>query len=390
MYRTYSIAFLVLAGVVGCSDSQPPTGQTVENVSQEVSAPSSDGPTQIVIIGTEHFITDMPHGYTPGHLRALLAKIKPDVVLTEEAMNVRGGASTAPYECANVTLPWAADNNVKTIPVGWYFPSYQARVRQMVQQLAANGQGEQLELIERRFQQESAAMSTSCESINGSAYNQLLRDYHTKLHQLAGTDTPWETWNAKVVDNIRNACAEHRGKKVAIVFGAAHSYYFADQLANSTDIKVIPTDNYFPLTLEQVAKHTLPLDYLKAMRPLNLPSVSGVQLANAIKVLDAVKGVPSLAGDYNLFYGKYLMHRGDIPGAMAAFDTVISTSGDAISKFDGKNRLADGARISAAQALSKAGDTGNARQRLFGILNDQASNADVKQYAQQLLASIPQ
>ncbi len=390
MYRTYSIAFLALVSILGCSDSSMSPVTSVDSASDDMESRSANGMTEVVIIGTDHFITDMPHGYTPGHLRSLLAKFKPDIVLTEEAMNVRGGASTAPYECANVTLPWAQENNVMTIPVGWYSPSYPAKVQQMVQQFSARGLGEQYELVERRFQQESAAMSTSCESMNGDSYNQLWRDYHARLHQLAGTNTPWETWNAKVVENIRKACDQHRGKKIAIVFGAAHTYFFADQLANAADISVIPTSKYLPITPEQLSQNTQPMDYLKAMRPLNLPTVSGPQLANAIKVLDSVKGVPSLAGDYNLFYGKYLMHSGDLRGAIAAFDAVVSSSGNAISKFDGKNRLADGARISAALALNKAGQNGNARERLFGILNDQASNSDVKQYAQQLLASIPQ
>ena len=370
MYRTYSIAFLMLIGVLGCSGSDT----TVASIASPSEHRPADGPTEVVIVGTQHLITDMPAGFTPGHLRALLANIEPDIILTEEAMNVRGGASTAPYECANVTLPWAAEHQVEVIPVGWYSPGYAKLVDQMVQRFAASGNSERYELIERRFQQESGAMVTSCETMNGKAYNKLWRDYHDRLHQLAGSDTPWEQWNAKVVDNIRKACQTHPGKRIAVVFGGAHTYYFADQLAADSQLKVIPTDRYLPITSEQLAENTTPLDYVKAMRPLNLAAISHVQLDHVGRQLDHVKGVPSLAGDYNLFYGKYLMHAGKLNEAVSAFDAVISAAGESISKFDETNRLIDGARFGAVIALSQAGQNEYARQRLQAILGDQASN----------------
>jgi hypothetical protein len=47
----------------------------------------------------------MRDGYAPGHLRALLDKIAPDVVLVEAAHNVPDPWQTAPYELAQVTRP---------------------------------------------------------------------------------------------------------------------------------------------------------------------------------------------------------------------------------------------------------------------------------------------
>lgn len=144
MYRTNTISLLILISLAGCSESDTASNTTVESV---------DESTEVVIVGTYHFITDMPEGFTPGHQRSLLAEIKPDIILTEEAMNVRGGASTAPYECASVTRPRAAEHRVKVIPVGRSSPGAAKLVDQMIQRFAVSGNSERYELIERRFQQ---------------------------------------------------------------------------------------------------------------------------------------------------------------------------------------------------------------------------------------------
>jgi hypothetical protein len=46
-------------------------------------------PVEVVVVATEHFITDMPEGYTPAHLRALLTKIQPDLLLVEAPANAQ-------------------------------------------------------------------------------------------------------------------------------------------------------------------------------------------------------------------------------------------------------------------------------------------------------------
>lgn len=85
--------------------------------------------------------------------------------------------------------------------------------------------------------------------------------------------------------------------------------------------------------------------------------LSRTQLDHVGRLLNHVKGVPSLAGDYNLFYAKYQMHAGNLNEAVSAFDAMTSTAGESISTFDGKNRLIDGPRFGAVIALSQTGKT---------------------------------
>ena len=376
MYRRLVPALLLMFVASGC-------GGAADNTAE-----SPSGKTEVVIVGTDHLITDMQNGYTPGHLRAMLAKIKPDIIAIEAATNVDNPMETAPYECIHVTRPWANQNKVPVVAVGLLEPEYQQQVSAMLQEFKNKGKEAQYTAVEQRLQQDGAIVGADCESMNGTRYQKIWRDYHTQIHQLHGGATPWESWNAKVVHKIRKLCQDNPGKRIAVVFGATHSYFLNDYLSDGDDISVVSTNAFLPISAAELKEHTDRLDYLKAMRPLNLSTVTPQQLRRAEALLDNIKGVPSLESDYALFHGKMLMHSGDVTSALKSFDRLASSAGDAISKFDGRSRIADGARLSAVLTLTKAGRNAEARNRLSSILADASSQQDVKQYAQELLSSL--
>ena len=68
-------------------------------------APGS-GQTEVVVVATQHFITDMPEDCTPGHVRALLEKISPEILAVEAPTNVPDPWAFAPFDLSNVTRPW--------------------------------------------------------------------------------------------------------------------------------------------------------------------------------------------------------------------------------------------------------------------------------------------
>src|SRR6516164_11465736 len=75
-------------------------------------------PTEVVFVGTQHFISDMPPGYTPAHLRVLLEKINPAAVAVEAPTNVKNPWDFAPLELQWVTKPWADQRKIPLVPVG--------------------------------------------------------------------------------------------------------------------------------------------------------------------------------------------------------------------------------------------------------------------------------
>lgn len=376
MYRRLVPAVLLMSLAAGCGGSS------------EQSTTSSSDKTEVVIVGTQHLITDMPDGFTPGHLRALLNKIQPDIIAIEAATNVDNPMDTAPYECNHVTRPWAKENSVPIVAVGLLEPDYQQQVSAMQESLKSKGLEAAYKTAARKLQQNGVSIGSSCEAMNSAEYQNIWRDYHNQIHQLNGVATPWEAWNAKVVHKIRKLCKDNPGKRIAVVFGATHSYFMNDYLANHDGISVVATEKFLPIAPTDLKEHTDRLDYLKAMRPLNLAAVTPDQLTHARNLLDSFKGVPSLATDYRLFEGKLMMHDGDLKGAIMTLDRLAASVGNTISKFDGRSRIADSARLSSVLALTKAGRKNEARQRLNSILADKSSQKDVKQYAQQLLASL--
>lgn len=375
MPRFSLLAALSLIVCSGCGDAE---------VAQTVPARK----TEVVVIGTQPFITDMPSGYTPGHLRALLEKVKPDLIAVEAATNVKSPLSTAPYDCRHVTIPWARENDIPIVAVGIMENDYGRQVSDMQHGLRAEGRDAALKIIDDQLQRQLTQIGGSMTAINSADWQQSWRRYHQQLHRLVGADTPWETWNSRVFRKIQRLCEDNPGKRIAVVFGAAHTYYFQDQLAGSDGIEVRPVAEMLPLTETAVDRHTAQVDYLKALRPLNMVTVSPEALVHCERVMRHLEQVPGLQQDYTLFSGKLQMHSGDHLSAVATFDRLAESAGDTISQFDGHNRIADGARLGAIMALAKAGRNADAVSRLKTVLSDNSLQQDVRQFAQQMLRQL--
>lgn len=348
----------------------------------------SEGPTEVVVISTQHFVSDMPEGFTPGHLRALLEKIAPDTLAVEAPSNVKDPMSIAPYELQSVTHPWATQSGIEVVPCGWNEPQYQKQTGQMFQQFQTDGKADQFQRIERETQSAIAAKEMTCEFMNSEGWHQLMREYHASLHELAGEDTPWEKWNARILENIQQACRNHAGKRVAIVFGGAHSYYFLDQLANDPNVKLIPVEQFLPLTEQEVTAKTQPIDYLKAMRPLNLNVISKEQLAQVKPLLEKVNEVPEFAADYIMFHGRCLLHERKAKEALAEFQKLTKYPRDTLMKYDENSRIAEAAMVYSALAMKQMGNTKEAKQTLNDIANDDGITQSTRQWAQQLLTGM--
>ncbi|HXX94482.1 MAG TPA: hypothetical protein VEN81_12675 [Planctomycetota bacterium] len=339
--------------------------------------------TEVVVVGTQHFISDMPSGYTPAHLRVLLTKINPAALAVEAPSNVKNPWDFAPLELQWVTKPWADQRRLPLIPVGWNDQFYQLKVQNMMGAFQKAGKGEEYQKLENRFQVETAA-DIACENFNGEKSIDLWRQYHKALHELYGKDTPWETANSKIFDNLRNALREYRGKRVAIVFGAAHGYYLIDALSQEEGVKVLPCSSFFPLSAKEVADQTTPKDHLFALRLLNFGAVAPDKLDDLGKHLEVVKSAKEYAGDYELFRGKYLLQKGDFEGARAAFGIVVGLPDDLTSAFDGTSRLNEAGAIFMALALAREGKTADALAQVEGVLKKGAHSAPMKQWAEKL------
>ncbi len=344
--------------------------------------------TEVCLVATQHFVTDMPEGYTPGHLRALLKKLSPQLLAIEAPANVANPWDLAPLELAKVTKPWADKQAVAAIPIGCKDDSYQPQLSAMLAAFRLGGQYAAYTRVEEDFQMGLAAKPVTCAFMNSEKAQDLWRKYHAALHDISGNDTPWETWNAKILGNVLKACRENPGKRIAVVIGWAHCYYLEDHLRAAKDLKLVPMEQFFPLSQEEVKAETQPRDYVLALRLLNYPSVIPAQLDRLEPLLEKIKDVPELQGDYHLFRGKLLLHRGEFGLAISEFSTVAGLDEKAISAYDGQSRLREAGLVYRAIAKSQKGDVTAATKELQAVIAAADTTTGARKWASQVLAQI--
>ncbi len=330
----------------------------------------------------------MPEGYTPGHLRALLKKLSPQVLAVEAPSNAANPWDLAPLELAKVTKPWADKHGVVAVPVGWKDEKYQTQLTSMLEGFGLGGQYAAYARVEQGFQKGIAAQAVTCGFMNSEKSHVLWRKYHAGLHDLYGKDTPWETWNAKILGNVIKVCRENPQKRVAIVIGWAHCYYLEDQLKKEKDLKLVPTEQFFPLSQEEVKAETQPRDYLLALRLLNYTAVIPAQLDRLEPLLEKIKDVPEFQGDYHLFRGKLRLHRGEFGPAIEEFSTVAGLDDKAISAYDGQTRLREAGLVYRAIAKSQKGEVTAATKELKEVIAAAEIKTDTRQWANQVLKQI--
>jgi len=347
----------------------------------------------------------VPLIYTPGELRALVAKLRPDVLAVELPTNVPDAWQFAAPDLTRVTKPWAEKHHVPMVPIGSFEPNYEAELAQMSAAFNARGKTAAYDKIEREFQYRTTKQSLSCRFLNSEAYRQLMRGYQFALHQLYGRDTPWETWNLQIYRNVMDMCRRHPGKRIVVVLGAPHASFLIDALRHSGEVQLVPVEQEFPLSSEEIARQTLPTDYLQALRMLNFETLPSKELPRLSKLLDEIAGVPELSGEYHLFKGKLLMHSGQFDAAQREFDIVAKLDPGIVSAIGAESEpesgdTASGAAIGPSRPLrefglvygaiakQRSGDQAGAEADLQAIANAESTSDATKKWAARVLSNI--
>ncbi len=386
-----AITVLCPDGLTRAADLSRCPMAAAEEANRSAAPEAAAAETTVVVVSTQHFITDMPDGYTPAHLRALLRRINPDVIALEAPANVPDPYSMAPYEASKVTIPWARENGIMTLPVGWHDPGYQAQIGRMVEEMQGRQNGAGLMAVMQANEvksQQALAKTQTIVGMNSQATHQTYREYHATLHRLYGRDTPWEAWNERILDNLVVVCRDNTGKRIAVVFGGAHAYYLEDGLRRTPGIKLIPAEDFLPLDPKDVENETRPGDYLASLRLLNYDSVDPAVMPRLEHNLEAVGGYPEYAGDYRLFKSRLLFVQGRYPEALQAFQDVAKADAGAVSSFDGSTRLWEAGTVYSALAKARMGRNAEAKEELRRLISRQDVTVQSRQWAEQLLSSL--
>lgn len=227
----------------------------------------------------------------------------------------------------------------------------------------------------------------TCAAMNSDRAHEGWRDYHAKLHELNGGDTPWEKWNERIVKNVLAVCREYPGKRVAVTFGGAHAYYFVDRLEKEPGVRVIAAEDFFPQTEDEVRAATRDADYLQAMRPLNFDpgSLTPAQLSGIEKCLAKLKSIEQYDDDYRFFRARLLLHQHNADEALRELTELRERQPEATLAFDGITPVRDASRLQSYFALAQKGEMGAASEMLIELTADETASLPIRQAAEGLL-----
>jgi hypothetical protein len=242
---------------------------------------------------------------------------------------------------------------------------------------------------ERIFQKKSGQQPVSCQFMNSAACHALWREYHAKLHEYNGGETPWEALNARIVSNLHSLCEKHAGRRIVVVFGAAHGYFLLDALSKAPAVRLVDVESFFPLEQTEIEAATTPKDYLLALRPLNFGQVDPAALPRLRRFLEKIKNATGLDGDYHNFRGKLLLHERDFAGAIKEFQTVAALDRSRVSAFDETSRLTEMGQFNVAWAEQLSGDVSGARRDYEMLVASPDISPQTKDVARQYLAALP-
>ncbi|MHC4787837.1 MAG: hypothetical protein ACYS8K_01335 [Planctomycetota bacterium] len=320
---------------------------------------------ELVVIATPHYVSDMPEGFTPAHLRVLLEQVSPDALGVEAPANLPDPRKP-PYPSPDVVWivkPWAEQRGIRVAPVGLHEADYEDQLEELHDRLVARGRDVGYYRLWDEFQPEERSESGSCGEVNGEESRRAWVEFHASRRELAGEDTPWHQRAEGIVENVRRLCRRHDGKRVAVVFGVEHAHYVAHRLSGEEGISLVQVERFLPLPEEAVAAQSRPLDQLRGLRKLNTRTFGDLPLGTLERLerqLQRVGEIPEFRNDYVLFRGKLLLHQMKPVEAMEEFEKLLGVDRRAVSAFDGKTRLRVAGRRYVSIAKEQAGPHGKA------------------------------
>jgi hypothetical protein len=341
--------------------------------------------TEIVLISTEHFMSDQIGDTSPAHLRAMLNRVRPDVLALEALANASDPFSQLPFEAWNITLPWARENNVATQAVDGTVANYQQALGIMVQRLSSGPHAAEYQKLENTLAAELAQWR-GFEQQQQDRFHDCCRRYWTQIRTWAGGETAWDQRGAIIAANILKLAAESAGKRIAVVFGAMHGHDLSDRLVKHHELKLVPAAQFLPLPAQEIVAAMKPADDLLAMRRLNFqPGASIVGKLDGIEKplqrLAASKVTEPVARHYQ---ARLLMHRFQWQEALKLLDELAAQPTDLKLAIPGNPPAVILARINRAIVLQVLQRADEARAELDAVIADPLTQGELRPFAEQL------
>ena len=356
--------------------------------------PVSNGvsrPPQVAVIASQYFITDMLQGTTSAHLRLLLESVRPNILAVEAPANMADPWQYASFDLQKVIKPWAKQHNIPMVPVGHLDLKYDQQVNAMLKYFEEKKLLRQYQTIDDKFRFAGSAHKFSFKFINSSGYDDIWRNYNSGLSKIYRQSISAEKINEKIAANVIKLCKANPGRRIVVVINAPHCYYIKDKLRDSEGINFLNLENSLNFQPGELAKKTLPQDYLYALRVLTIDDFSLIQPAEFSHLetcLNRIRRYPEFRYDHAFFYGKMLLHSRDPRSAESHFRAMTITDPKIVLQFDNETSVREAALVYVAIANLQMNKMYDAILRLSAIMEMPDVSEKTKKWVNQILVDI--
>lgn len=219
--------------------------------------------TEVLVIGTIHAGHSNNPNYSYQDIVNILGTYNPDVICVEIPPSYfRKKSYLKEMMIASI---YGFDNNKKVYPIDWWETLSDARSERneyiKTDDYKTKSQQADSLVKSNRIMQTFIDKYGTMDSIrknnkmgyqffNGKDYNYYIREMYTILINVYGdgcTNLYSELRNVKMMELINKAIAENKGKRIIILTGAEHKYYFDIALSRQKEVKLINFENLLPL-----------------------------------------------------------------------------------------------------------------------------------------------
>ena len=219
--------------------------------------------TEVLVIGTIHNGHDNNPNYSDQDILNILGTYNPDVICVEIPPSYfRKQSYLREMMIASI---YGFDNNKKVYPIDWWETLSDARAERSKyiktdDYKTKSQQADSLvksNRIMQTFVEKYGTMDSiwknnqmGYEFFNGKDYNDYIREMYTISIRVYGDGCMnfySELRNAKMMELINTAIAENKGKRIMILTGAEHKYYFDIALSKQEEVQLVSFEKLLPL-----------------------------------------------------------------------------------------------------------------------------------------------
>jgi hypothetical protein len=218
-------------------------------------------PTQVLVVGTIHGSHRSNPNYSYEHLVQILATYGPDAICVEIRPE---DFRRVPYltEMVAATI-YGAEHGTRVYPIDWWDERNNARAErdafmqtpeyaaQQPKEAALEAADSVIQGFEARYGDwQTYSRTGSYVFFNGPDYNDYIAEGYRISMEVWG-DGPmnlyYRTRNDRMMERIRGAIRENRGRKVIVLTGAEHKHYFDRALAAEPGVQLVGIGAVLPL-----------------------------------------------------------------------------------------------------------------------------------------------